>query len=400
MQHSLDFTRVPLATPTAGTIVHGVACLRAKIEKMASNGSPYLVATLGHRDGQASIKVWSNDLPKWTALSEGDAVQVRLQGKAGSGSFGPEWTVLDIVALAPSHPIRDDLLPACPIPLAELQERWSRLATQLTPAAKALLDVTLDHVTETAYWRAPAAEKMHHAVAPYGLAWHSIEVAELALAMARAIPAYAATLSVDALILGGLLHDIGKVREYDVIAGVGIRRSLLAGARYHTTIGVQIVAEAVALGRDRVLAAAVPQWQIDFVCAVIESHHSIRDHGSPTPPASGESWLIHLGDMASARLDDRTSALRTAAPLDGLTWYRPSDARTRPMQRFDLIEASARGTTRTEDTPAPPVDGADTPVHEALRVERGDERREAPHDDRDRTSPHPTTMVTITLIPE
>ena len=404
MEQLKGFARVPLAAPTAGMLVEGVACLRSKVEKTATTGAPYLVVTLGHRDGQAHLKVWSSDMPKWAVLAEGDGVHVRLQGKAGSGSYGPEWTVVEITQLDPSHPIRDDALPACPIPLDELQRRWTGLTAQLTPTAQVLLQVILDHATEAAYWRAPAAEKMHHAVAPYGLAWHSIEVAELALALARAVPTYATTLSTDALILGGLLHDIGKIREYDVVPGVGIRRALLAGARYHTTLGIQMVAEAVSIGRARLLAASAPQWHIDFVCAVIESHHSIRDHGSPTPPASREAWLLHLGDMASAKLDDMTTALQTATALDGATWYRPCDSRAKVTQRFDLVEAERRALLATTDAPteaaAPTAGGADAGDGDARTVALGDGRSNDALTAPKAAASHPTSLVTLTILPE
>ena len=54
----LAFTRVALGYPEPGTHASGVACVRAKTEKTASTGSPYLVVTLGHREGSATVKVW------------------------------------------------------------------------------------------------------------------------------------------------------------------------------------------------------------------------------------------------------------------------------------------------------------------------------------------------------
>lgn len=350
-----DFTRVALGYPEPGTQSTGVACVRSRTEKQASTGAPYLVVNLGHRDGQATVKVWASEMPLWRDIAEGDAVWVRCVGKAGNGTYPPEWTVHEIRRLPADHPVRDDLLPQCPLSRDELHARFESLRAELTAPARALLEVVLRSVGVDAFWRAPAAERMHHAVAPLGLAWHSIEVAEVALAMARAIPTCVSTLSSDALILGALLHDLGKVREYDVVPGVGIRRSALAEARYHTTIGIEMVATAVAVHAAELAEAGVPAWLIDHVYAVIESHHGQKDWGSPSPPSSRESWLLHLADQTSAKLASMTATLERATPMDQPAWYRPADPRARPLQRFDLLTPTV---APTAPSTASPVDHA------------------------------------------
>jgi 3'-5' exoribonuclease len=351
---SLSFTRAALGYPEPGTQSSGVVCVRARTERTASTGSAYLVVTLGHREGAATVKIWSQDLPMWSGVQEGDALWVRLVAKAGSNGFPPEWTVQEFERLPADHPVRDDLLPACPIPYEELRTRFDAVRHLLSEPARVLLDVVIEHVGEDAYWRAPAAERLHHAVAPYGLVWHSVEVAEVAVASARAIPTYAPQLSLDALVLGALLHDLGKVREYDVVPGVGIRRSVLAESRYHTTIGIEMVATAVAVHAARLEAAGVPSWLIDHVYAVIESHHAQKEWGSPSSPASREAWLLHLADQTSAKMSSMTAALERATPLEVDGWYRPAEPRARPMQRFDLLQAAVLAPTSVlaDGTPA------------------------------------------------
>ena len=365
-----SFERIPLGVPTPDLVVEGVACLRSLETRQASTGSPFLVVGLGHRDGSTTVKIWSDAMPAWSDLKVGDALHLRLRGKAGRGTYRPEWTVQDVHALSPDHPIRDDLLPRCPIPISELATRWTKLLAELTPTARVLLEVVLDHVGVEAYWRAPAATHMHHAVAPYGLAWHSIEVGEFALGLARGCATYERELDVDLLVLGALLHDVGKVLEYDVTAGVGIQRSAKSYARYHTTLGIELIAGAVACGRTRLQAAGVQQWLIDSICAVIESHHVRRDFGSPTEPTSREAWLLHAADMASARLEALTAELTSATPLAIAGWYQPRDSRSRPVQRFDLIardpahanaDVDVNSHSRTEPLPLLPLSASEVP---------------------------------------
>jgi len=324
------FTRVPLALTGAHVRVTGAACVKTIATRTAKTGSTYLDVTLSHADGQTVVKVWSSDMPTWASITEGAAVTVTLESKIGwrPGTF--EWALQDVTLLADDHPIRDDLLPQCPVPSDELTERWDALVARLTPAGSALLDVVLEHVGRDLCDRMAAAERMHHAVVG-GLKWHSVEVAEFALAMAGAVPGYQTLIEVDALIVGALLHDIGKCLEMSVDRGIGIRRAPEGWARYHTTLGPEIVAVACALAAKRLTTAGVSATAVAHLKHVCESHHGDkREHGSPTPPRSIEAWLVHAADLASAR------ARQLSDDMVGLTrnnegWLIATDGRRTPV---------------------------------------------------------------------
>ncbi|WP_396215487.1 HD domain-containing protein [Gemmatimonas sp.] len=359
MHRNMD-ERLPLMEATDGARIEGVTCVRATEERTSQRGTTFRRILLGNRHGQFTLNVWQDQMPAWHGIAQGDGVWVSLIGRAGSGGYGPSWSHGEVVRLDDSHPVRDDLLPPCPVPEAELRQRWDALVAQLSAPAQALLAVVLREVTEEDYWRAPAAQRLHHAVAPFGLVWHSCEVAEAALLLAR-LPRYTALLNTDVLILGGLLHDVGKTLEYAVQPGVGITRAPLAAARYHTTLGVQIVTAAVTRAEAELAAAGTPRWLVDAVLAVIESHHGIREHGSPTAPASAESWVLHAADLVSARLAATQQALETATPLAEPTWYR---AGTQYLQAFHEVAVLAN-TPPLPDAPreavAPTVEVGEIP---------------------------------------
>jgi 3'-5' exoribonuclease len=321
MSQSLNDGRLPFVEPTDGARIEGATCVRATEDRTSRRGTLYRQILLGNRNGQFALNLFADQMAAWNGIRQGDGVWVSLVGRAGSGGYGPSWSHDGVVRLDDAHPVRDDLLPPCPVPEEELRERFAALVARMSSPAAAVLAAVLREVTEEAYWRAPAAQRLHHAVAPFGLVWHSCEVTELALLMAT-LPRYTAMLNRDVLILGGLLHDVGKTMEYAVQPGVGITRAPVAAARYHTTLGIQIVTAAVTRAEAELAEAGTPRWLVDAVLAVIESHHGIREHGSPTAPASAESWVLHLADMASARLAATYDALETATPLDEPTWYR------------------------------------------------------------------------------
>jgi 3'-5' exoribonuclease len=288
----MNDARLPFVEPTDGARIEGVTCVRVTEERTSRRGTVYRQILLGNRNGQVPLNIWSDQMPAWEGITQGDGVWVSLVGRAGSGGYPASWSHQTVIRLDDTHPVRDDLLPACPVPEEELRQRHGVLTEQLSPPAGALWAAVMREVTEEAYWRAPAAQRLHHAVAPFGLVWHSCEVTELALLMAT-LPRYSPKLNKDVLILGGLLHDVGKVLEYAVQPGVGITRAPVAAARYHTTLGVQIITAAITRAEAELAAAGTPRWLVDAVLAVVESHHATREHGSPTAPASAESWLLH-----------------------------------------------------------------------------------------------------------
>lgn len=339
--------RLPLTEPVDGARIEGVTCVRVTEDRTSQRGTTFRRILLGNRHGQFTLNVWKDQMPAWEGIGQGDGVWVSLVGRAGSGGYGPSWSHSEVVRLDASHPVRDDLLPPCPVPEAELRQRFEALVSQLSAPAQALLAVVLREVSEAAYWRAPAAQRLHHAVAPLGLAWHSCEVAEAALLLAT-IPRYTALLNTDVLILGGLLHDVGKVMEYSVQPGVGITRAPLAAARYHTTLGIQIITAAVTRAEAELAAAGTPRWLVDAVLAVVESHHAIREHGSPTAPASAESWVLHAADLVSARLAATYEALETATPLAEPAWYR---AGNQYVQAFHQVAVTTEAPSSGDEPP-------------------------------------------------
>lgn len=351
----LPFTRVPLTLTGIGDRVAGVACVQRITTKTSRSGaSTYVDIDVGHAEGRTTLRVWSNELAAWTGITEGAAVQLTLESKKGwrPGTF--EWGLQEVALLPEDHPVRDDLLPKCPVPPAELAARWDAVVARLTPAGRVLLDVVLDHVGREAYDRMAAAERMHHATVG-GLKQHSLELAAFALAMAHAVPEYAG-LSTDAIICGCLLHDVGKLWETEVLRGIGIRRTTLGWGRYHTTIGPELIAVACALQADRLAAAGVTSADIEHLKHVCESHHGDnREHGSPTPPRSREAWLIHAADLASARLRQLSDDMAGLMP-DADGWCRSSDGRRTPVFVPGALRADAapHGDDTTLSAPVPP----------------------------------------------
>lgn len=92
-----------------------------------------------------------------------------------------------------------------------------------------------------------------------------------------------------------LLHDVGKVYTLPAIAGSAPPE----GADHfdHVTRGVLLVREAT--GRTE---PAVGEARLDALLHAILAHHGRKEWGAPVEPATLEAWLVHLADLAEARL--------------------------------------------------------------------------------------------------
>jgi putative nucleotidyltransferase with HDIG domain len=210
-----------------------------------------------------------------------------------------------------------------------------------------------------------------------GLSYHSVKVAEASLALAWASGA-AEHVWVDALVVGALLHDIGKVEEY-----VWERTAIDVSRRYfltsHVCSGVQLVRDAVAPVREALHRAGLTVYDVDHLEHVITSHHGQPEWGAPVPPATIEATLIHHADNACAKSAALAEDLATCVP-DADGWADPTGWKKRPIwvarwpaARGDRRDAVTRGlrTLLRHSGGRPPRDGGapdDTSRHPRVTV--------------------------------
>ena len=301
-----------------GAPLEGVACVTRLVEKVTRRGDPMLDIEIGNRTGRIRNVAWKEQMDLWNGIAPGDAVYVSGTADEAYRNEGRRELKVDRVSkLAEDHPIRLEINPESPVPEAELRRRYDEMRSSLRYSSIEILDAILHGDTERAYWEAPAAATFHHAYIG-GLAEHSIEVAELALRMG-AQDQWREWLDPDLLCLAGLLHDVGKVKEYRW-KGEPIR--YVEGLTSHTCSGQQMISQAV---HERVPElAGADKRLLKLLLHIVESHHATAEHGSPTPPRCPEAWLIHTADLTSARVNPMVQTL-AEVPTDGSGWRRPDE---------------------------------------------------------------------------
>lgn len=139
----------------------------------------------------------------------------------------------------------------------------------------------------------PGGKTMHHAVIG-GLIEHSYSIFLMAFDVAARYP----YLNKDVLSAGAILHDIGKVYEFDINdAGMVSQYSMLGNSLGHAAIGVGIVmAKAHELGID------ITKPHIAALLNIIGTHAGDRDWGAVAENTCAEAFVISALDNMDARI--------------------------------------------------------------------------------------------------
>jgi 3'-5' exoribonuclease len=268
--------------------------------------TPHTVLTFANASGRLpSAPFWLEDQPKIAGLAPGDVAQVigevalyrgQRQLKVSSIRPLPKGAV-DVSLLVPS--IGD------PAPYWKTLDGWR--AEIVRPRLAATLDLFYrDDDFRLRYEACPASLAGHHALLG-GLLKHTVEVASIARAIARACRAEA-----DLVLAGVLLHDIGKLDAYRWDGG--IFEMTEAGTLHgHVVLGALMV--------DRAVRAAVPapctEQELAILQHLVLSHHGRLEYGAAVAPMTLEAEVLHYADNASAKTASMAEALADAGNFDG-----------------------------------------------------------------------------------
>jgi 3'-5' exoribonuclease len=293
---------IDLPALTVGERLEG-ALLVCDVEHRGSGTQPFVVLTLGNASGRIqSAPFWSEDFPQLTGVARGKVVQVL--GDVTTYRERRQLRVNTIQTLPQECINWSEMLPS----VGTVAPYWQALDGWRSQISAPRLKGALARFYEDESFRAryevcPASVSGHHA-ALGGLLRHTWEVASIARALCRTVPA-----DPDLLLAGVLLHDIGKVEAYSWSSGFELTtRGHLYG---HVVLGSLMLAE-----RARI-APAICEQELDILQHLILAHHGTLEFGAPVLPMTLEAELLHHADHASARADSMAQALGTPENFAG-----------------------------------------------------------------------------------
>jgi 3'-5' exoribonuclease len=203
----------------------------------------------------------------------------------------------------------DELIPVAPRPLDEM---WAELEQTVAgignPHLRALAEELIRRVEDRLrIW--PAARTVHHAYRG-GLLEHVLKMAQAGRALAALYDADA-----DLLVIGALLHDVGKLQELEYATTTTYSRDgNLIG---HVTLGALMLHEA---------CRAIPGFPDALrteITHLIVSHHGAKEFGAPVEPMTVEAFILAMVDDLDAKVNQVRRALRDGEGEGEFTSYNP-----------------------------------------------------------------------------
>jgi 3'-5' exoribonuclease len=284
------------------------------------NGQLYLQVELADKSGTITGRLWNASDDDFAAFEDGDYVRVEGHTQLYSGSLQVIITVIGRVD--PRTIDESDFQVLSQNDLVRLEAELATILGSMRSAPlKALADEILaDANLVAALRRTPAGVKHHHAYAG-GLLDHVVNLLRLADRVAPLYP----ELDRDLLLMGVLVHDIGKVRELESLHGFSYtNEGQLLG---HVLLGLEMIDAKIRAIEARSGRPFDPEAAVR-VKHMIASHHGQYEFGAPKLPMTLEAVALHHLDHLDAKMAGTIQLLRNEATAeDGWTQYQQSQGR-------------------------------------------------------------------------
>ncbi|MBQ9044936.1 MAG: HD domain-containing protein [Oscillospiraceae bacterium] len=293
---------LPISDFKQGMRVEGFYLLKDAAVKRASNGRMYLSASVMDSTGSVTMMMWDysgsideQDVGKVVKVRGDVSVYKNAnQITASRLRLATEQDEVDLSRLVPVAPIDVD---------ARYQEVLALLATIEDPDYRSVAEEILRRHAD-AFRRIPAAKSVHHSFLN-GLLMHTSNMLKTADFFAALYPE---VIDRSLLIAGTLLHDLAKVREFELsdigmATGYTIEGQLLG----HLVMEAQEIAS-VCMELD------LPEHKSVLLQHLILSHHGNPEFGAAVVPMTAEAELLALIDRVDSRMEIYAEVLPTLQP--------------------------------------------------------------------------------------
>lgn len=257
-----------------------------KMQNYKSKPGNFLNLTLSDRTGSMGAKLWDVK-PEYTEIPEksfircigevvefADSLEIHIQA----------YKLIDKAAVEPG-----DFLPVTPIDLSEMQKELCKIVLGIKDQYlnKLLNLLAQDGELFRKFCNCPAAKVIHQAYIG-GLLEHSLKTAKIVEVISVFYPA----VNKDLAVTGALLHDIGKLNEYEFDYSIEVTdEGRLLG---HIVLGLKVIDDMI---------AQIPNFPPELKLSlhhIITSHHGKYEWQSPKRPKTIEAMLIHYADALEA----------------------------------------------------------------------------------------------------
>lgn len=273
----------------AGVSVESIFLVSEKeIRQKKVGGGEYLYMILKDKTGQITAFMWDNFEKIQKSIEPGVLIKAKGNVQVYSNKL---QIVLQSAEVYKDKAEINDFLPST-------KEDINLLYKNILDTIKSLSNKELRTLLEAIYTneeykqlivQVPAAKSYHHSCIG-GLLEHTASL----VALAELILKHYKNLDRDLLIAGALLHDIGKIFEFNSQSFFDYtKQGKMIG---HIVIGVQMIEKETNKIKD------FPKELKDNIVHLIISHHGELEFGSPKRPKIKEALALHFLDLIDSHL--------------------------------------------------------------------------------------------------
>ena len=272
------------------------------------NGQLYLQVDLADKSGMITGRLWNASDDDFDAFEDGDYVRVEGHTQLYSGSLQ-----LIVTAIERADPRTVDETEFRVLSTTDIDRLRAELAAlagtvRAAPLRELVAEILADEDLVAAFCRSPAGVKHHHAYAG-GLLDHVVNLLRLADRIAPLYP----DLDRDLLLVGVLVHDVGKTVELE--SEKGFSYTDLGQLLGHVLLGLEIVDAKIRAIEQRTGQPFDAETAVR-VKHMIAAHHGQLEFGAAKVPMTLEALALHHLDHLDATMAAVTQLLKAEASID------------------------------------------------------------------------------------
>jgi 3'-5' exoribonuclease len=223
---------------------------------------------------------------------------------------------LDLVYISKSSDNLEEKSTDKPFNVEPYIQRFEEIVESIVdPDYRQIIDNCFNDDVKELFFSYPAARGNHHNYL-HGLLQHTVEVVDISLFLAD----YFGNSNKDLLSCAGLLHDIGKLKSYDIDDNLKVTKTDWEFLLGHLSISSLFV--------SKITPADIDPKKIMVLYHTILSHHRKLEWGSPVVCKMKEAYILSMADELSSTLN-HLSLLKFTGDWSGpdpinsnITWFR------------------------------------------------------------------------------
>ncbi len=282
--------------------VEGFCLIKTCDKKTTAKGLPYLDMILSDASGEIVAKLWDYNEEAHGSYEPNNIVKVR--GTISPYNGADQLRVERIRLAIPSDNINiEDFVQSADYSGDMMYSELETIVMEFSDAdfKSIVLKLLKENKEKLLYW--PAAFKLHHAIRG-GLLYHTLSIVRLAQSVCKIYP----SVNSDLLLAGAILHDIGKLDEFEV-ADTGLASGYtidgnLIGHLVRGAISVEKAGEELKINSDK----------YRLLQHMLISHHGEPEFGAAVRPMFLEAEILSTLDLLDSRIFEIENSVTAIAP--------------------------------------------------------------------------------------